>query len=145
MGWVNRYLELAEFIASWSKDPSRKVGAVIISSENNRVVSTGYNGFPAKVEDSKERLENREDKLLYTVHAELNAILAARNFNLKNCTIYSTLFPCAHCMGAIIQSGINRVVTYTPDETNFKWEKHFEASRNMALEAGITIQEIDKL
>lgn len=141
--WVKRYMELAEMVATWSKDPSKKVGAVLVSIENNRIVSTGYNGFPARVYDKVERLEDRDTKLLYTVHAELNAILAARDYSLNKCILYTTLFLCSHCMAAIIQSGIRRIITYKPDLNHTKWATSFEATRNMAKESEIEIYELD--
>jgi len=140
--WRKRYMELAEMVASWSKDPSKKVGAVIVSIENNGIVSTGFNGFPAKCEDREERLNDRETKLLFTVHAEMNAILAARGANLRMCVMYSTLFPCANCMAAIAQSGIRTVVTYKPMYYNPSWEIHFEVARDIAKECGINLIEI---
>jgi len=143
--WLKRYMELAELISTWSKDPNKKVGAVIVSYENNRILSTGYNGFPSKVKDISERLNNVDDKLLYTIHAELNAILSARGTNLRNCVIYTTFFPCSQCMGSIIQAGIKTIITYKlEDKKESKWYKSFEASRNMALEAGIELYEFDK-
>ena len=73
--WDKRFLALAEHIARWSKDPSTKIGAVIVDP-NKRVVSLGYNCFPRGVEDSEERLENREVKYKIIVHCERNALLA---------------------------------------------------------------------
>lgn len=73
--WDERYLKMAELVASWSKDPSSKIGAVIV--RNNRVVATGCNGFPTGVLDEEERWENRELKYELVVHAEQNALLVA--------------------------------------------------------------------
>lgn len=141
--WIKRYMLLAESISTWSKDPNKKVGAIIVNNDNT-LVSSGYNGFPIKVQDNIKRLEEVEEKLLYTVHAELNAILFAKT-NLQGCSIYTTFFPCSHCMGAIIQSGIRRVVTFKLENNkDSKWFKSFEASRLMAHEASIEIYEINK-
>lgn len=74
--WLQRLMALAVFISDWSKDPSTKVGAVI--SEGNRIVSVGYNGFPRGIVDDVNRLNDRQTRLKYTIHAELNAILQAR-------------------------------------------------------------------
>lgn len=95
-----------------SKDPNTKVGACIVS-EDHKVLSLGYNGMPIGVDDHKipwERVgEPIDTKYFYVCHAELNAILNS-NHNLKNSTVYVTLFPCNECTKAIIQSGIKKIV-----------------------------------
>jgi dCMP deaminase len=83
--WDLRFLTLAKTVSTWSKDPSTKVGAVIVD-KNRRVVSLGYNGFPKGVKDTIEKLEDREQKYKHMVHAERNAMLFA-NKSLKGCTI----------------------------------------------------------
>ena len=71
--WDQRFMDLANFVAAWSKDPSTQVGAVIANPHTKRVVSMGYNGFPSGVGDHDHRLENREIKYEMIVHAETNA------------------------------------------------------------------------
>jgi len=128
--WDQRFMERAEQIASWSKDPSTHVGAVI--TQGKRVVSEGYNGLPQLVEDSPERLNDREVKLALTIHAEINAILFAKQ-DITGCTIYVwPLPPCAACMSVIIQAGIKRVVTVK--SKNKFLQKRWESSNNLALE-----------
>lgn len=113
--WDRRFLELARHISSWSKDPSSRVGAVIVRPDKT-IASIGYNGFPRGVEDSKDRLEKREVKYTLVVHAEMNAILNASE-NLGDYTLYTWPFPTCHeCAKSVIQSGIGRVVSYAPDE-----------------------------
>ena len=73
--WDQRFIDLAMHIADWSKDPSTKVGAVVVDPSTRRVVSTGFNGFPVGVEDTADRLENREIKYEMVVHAEQNALV----------------------------------------------------------------------
>ena len=73
--WDRRYLDIAKSVSQWSKDPSTKVGAVLV--RDNRIVSVGYNGFPEGVDDSEERYNNRELKYDLVVHAEVNAIISA--------------------------------------------------------------------
>jgi len=111
--WDERFMQLARHVAMWSKDPSTKVGAVIVD-EKRRVVSLGYNGFPRGVDDSPERYADRPTKYAHVVHAELNAILNAPR-GVEGCTLYVTLEPCTTCAKAIIQSGVRRVVL--PDRT----------------------------
>jgi len=77
--WDSRFMDLARLVASWSKDPSTQVGAVIVD-QDKRIVSTGFNGFPRCVNDSP---VDREVKLLRTIHAEENALLFARRDALR--------------------------------------------------------------
>lgn len=133
--WDLRFLDLARFISDWSKDPSTKVGAVIVDT-NNRIVSVGYNGFPKGVEDN-ERLSERDEKYKIIVHGEINAILFA-NKPVAGCTLYTIPFePCPRCAGLVIQSGITRVVA--PRNDNPRWEEDFKISRLLFAEAGVKI------
>lgn len=133
MDWDIRFLELAALVGGWSKDPGTKVGAVIVRHDRT-IASLGYNGFPRGVKDA---YLDREHKLLRTVHAEMNAILSARE-PLHGCTIYVTpLCPCANCAGAIIQAGISRVVARTPAIIRPEWEASFNAGAEMFEQAGI--------
>lgn len=135
--WDLRFLELARFVSTWSKDPSTQVGAVIVDKEN-RVVSLGYNGLPKGINDTQERLNNRDLKLKLIVHAELNAIQFARQ-NLDGCTLYTHPFmPCSVCAGQVIQSGISRVVSLL--ESNYsKWADSIALSKQIFKEAGVEV------
>lgn len=138
--WDQRFLELARFISAWSKDPSTKVGSVIVD-DNNRIISCGYNGFPTGIEDHEERYSNREQKLEFIVHAEANALMFAKQ-NIKSCTIYIWPFmSCSKCSGLIIQSGIQRVVAQK--NSNEKWAANFAISKKMFEEAGVELVEMD--
>lgn len=146
--WDRRFLERAKQIASWSKDPSTKVGAVIVNNLG-QVVGEGYNGFPRGVEDADERLYDREKKLLYMVHAELNAILLAGE-KARGCTLY--VWPsfgqppvCNECCKAVIQAGIVRIVGGPVDASrgpSVRWKDSIEVSRQMCTEAGIELLEV---
>lgn len=120
-----RRLELAQLVASWSKDHA-KVGAAI-ADRQGRVVALGYNGFAGGLEDSEELLNNNDEKQERTVHAELNAVLIASRL-AEGGTLYVYGRPvCARCAGAIIQAGISRVVNEYPDRIS-KWtESHRRA------------------
>lgn len=138
--WDDRFLVLAKLIGSWSKDPSTKVGAVIVD-DKKRIVSVGYNGFPRGVEDSEKRLCNRQEKYDIIVHAEVNAIAFA-NKSVEGCTLYIDPFePCSRCAGIIIQNGIKRVVSYK--NKNDRWEKDFSISRKLLTEAGLIVDYYD--
>lgn len=133
--WDMRFLELAQLVSTWSKDPGTQVGSVI-TDRNNRVVSLGYNGFPRMIKDD-ERLQDRDKKYSMTLHAEENAILFARR-DLESCTIYVYPFPsCSSCASKIIQTGINRIVSLN----NFpeRWKENFENSIQMFTEAGVDV------
>tara|TARA_R110000868_G_scaffold315517_3_gene576400 strand:+ start:1498 stop:1932 length:435 start_codon:yes stop_codon:yes gene_type:complete len=131
--WDNNFLDMAELVSKWSKDPSTKVGAVIVD-DNNRVISVGYNGFPQNIEDN-DRLLERETKYNIVVHAEANALLFASR-TVKGCTLYTYPFqPCSRCASLIIQSGIKRVVTVFNNDT--RWVENFKLAKSLFSEAGI--------
>lgn len=136
--WDERFLSLAHHVSGWSKDPSTKVGAVIVRPDRT-IVSLGYNGFPRGTEDYHQHLSDRATKLRRTVHAEVNAILTAGE-KLNNCVLYVTpLHPCATCAGIIIQSGIKRVVARFAKEPKPEWAEDFKAAARMFKEAGVEV------
>ncbi|WP_316196536.1 dCMP deaminase family protein [Bradyrhizobium sp. SZCCHNS3053] len=140
--WDNYFLDLAETAAIPSKDPSTKVGAVIVRPDRT-VASLGYNGFPRGVRDAAERLDDRDTKYSMVVHAEPNAILSA-HASVSGCTLYSTLFPCSDCAKLIIQAGIIRVIapTYSAERDR---SLRLRLSRLMFAEAGVRFQLIDRV
>jgi len=101
------FIELAKTTSTLSKDPSTKVGAVIV--KDNRQISTGYNGFPRGLTETDEKWNNKELKHEYVIHAELNAIINCP-FDTKGSTLYCTHRPCHRCLGHIVNAGIERVV-----------------------------------
>lgn len=130
-------MDMARLVASWSKDPSSQVGAVI--TRGKFVISVGFNGFPQGIADTVERLQNRDIKYPTILHAEINAILSARQ-DIRGCSIYVTPYmPCPQCAAVVVQSGITRIV-YTPSE-NEKWGKP-PLSESMIREAGIELVEL---
>jgi len=135
--WHERFLSMAELVGSWSKDPSTKVGAVIVRPDRT-IASMGYNGFPRGVKD--EYLD-REHKLLRTVHAEMNAILSAREpFTEYGYTLYvSPLFPCANCAAAIIQSGVSAVVARM-GAMRPEWQTSFDAAADLFTQSGVAVE-----
>lgn len=136
MKWDNRFMELAKHVASWSKDPSSTVGAVIVRPDRT-ICSIGFNGLPRGVEDRPERLADRDKKLQYMVHAEANAILSARE-PLNNYSLYVWPFhPCCHCAAAIIQSGIKEV--HCPYATVTRWSESFDIAKVMFAEAKVNL------
>ena len=127
--WDTRFLELANYVSQWSKDPSTKVGAVIVNDQK-QVLSLGYNGFPRGVEDWSSRYEDREMKLLYVAHAERNALDNAFA-DVRGATLYTSLCPCNECAKSIIQRGIKRVVARSfPTDTQ---KNRFNADITLAM------------
>jgi dCMP deaminase len=100
------FINLARAVAQKSKDPSSQVGAVIVD-QDNRVVSTGYNGMVAGADESFFTWV-RPMKYHLVIHAELNAVLYARR-ELKGCRIYVTHGPCENCLKHVLQAGIREV------------------------------------
>ena len=138
INWDNRYMEMAELVSGWSKDPSTKVGAVIVSPENY-VVSVGFNGFPRGIADN-DRLNQRGSKYMNIIHAEMNALMFAKE-SVKNCTLYTHPFqPCSQCAGCIIQSGITKIVTKKLSNCQPKWYNDFKNARDMFSEAGLKLE-----
>lgn len=140
--WDVRFMELAHFYARWSKDPSTKVGAVIVDTDRNPI-GQGYNGFPRDVSDLPERLNNRETKHAFTMHAEANAVLRAlaTGKDLSRAIIYCTHFPCVDCAKLIVQSGLRHV--YCPMTADLEgWEKSQERARIIFVETNTMVCQI---
>lgn len=136
--WDKRFCELARYISEWSKDPNAKVGAVLFSKKGGNI-SIGYNGFPMGVEDSAERLTDKDIKLELVVHAEVNALIAAGS-RAEGSTVYVWGKPiCARCAGPIIQAGVKRIVALAPGDTESLWDKSGKSAHEMFLEAGIIV------
>lgn len=143
LNWDEYFMGMAVLSSLRSKDPSTKVGAVIVNDEK-KVVSIGYNGMPRHIDDDDltwNKGEGLDSKYLYVCHAELNAILNARNgSSLSNCTAYVTLFPCNECTKALIQVGIKEVV-YLDDK--YGDTIGVQASKKMLSLAGIRYRQFD--
>lgn len=134
--WDTRGMEVAKLAASWSKDPSTKVGSSIF--DGKRVVSTGYNGPPSGVPDVP---TDRDTKLRRTIHAEVNSILFARR-TLEGCTLYVTHHPCGPCAAIIAQSGISRVVVPKENGLSANWDEDIAEAKWIFNQAGIKLESI---
>lgn len=139
--WDKRFLKLAKHISKWSKDPSTKVGCVVVGPDRE-LRSTGFNGLPRGIEDNEERLNNREIKYPLICHAEENAIMhAARiGISLKGCTAYVTWPPCTRCARSLIQAGVSTIVYPENIEIPERWMDDFNLSLNMLKEAKISLK-----
>lgn len=144
--WHERYMRLAREVSTWSKDPSTRTGFVIVDPALNRVVSMGYNGFPRYVHDSPWRLNTREEKLKFMVHAEDNAIIAARE-PLDGFVGYCFPWPpCGPCAAHIVQAGLKRVVAIEPTEAQEeRWGESFSTMRTIFSEGGVQLDTVPAL
>ena len=133
-------MELAKHVATWSKDKTTKNGTVIVN-EDNIVLSVAYNGFPRDADDEIADRYERPKKYLYTEHAERNCINnAARiGISIKDCTMYTTMFPCVDCCKSIINSGIAMLVTPSPNFDDEQWGESFKIALELLKECGVDI------
>lgn len=137
--WQNRYLELAKLFSTWSPDPTRKIGAVIIG-DKGQIKSQGYNGFPRGIDDLPERYNDRPTKYKYVCHAEANAVYNAlhNGTSVLGDTIYVTGLPVCHeCAKIIIQVGLKKVVYDTPVDSDPRWVESGTLALSMFDECGI--------
>ena len=116
ISWDEYFMGVAMLSGMRSKDPNTQVGACIVS-QDNKILSMGYNGFPKGCDDDEfpwaRTGESNETKYPFVTHAELNAILNYRGGSLEGAKIYVALFPCNECAKAIIQSGIKEIIYYS--------------------------------
>lgn len=126
-------MRLAFMNSARSKDPSTKVGAVLVDADGRRT-SFGYNGFPPGLLETAERYHDRSQKYPRVVHAEMNAVLNA-SFPVQGSTLYSSLFPCSDCLKLLAAARIRRIVYYGP-----KWEREgcVEAALELSQQFEIT-------
>lgn len=141
--WDLRFLELAKHISGWSKDPSTKVGCVVVG-QDREIRSTGFNGFPRGIADDNERLTDRSQKYPLICHAEENAIMHAARIgvSLKGCKAYVTWPPCTRCARSLIQAGVVEVIYPAGCEVPERWAGDFDMSIGMMKEAGVHVRSL---
>ena len=139
--WDLRFIDLARHISEWSKDPSTKVGCVIVG-EDREIRSTGFNGFPRGIDAPSERLEDRNQKYPMICHAEENAIMHAARIgvSLKGTMAYVTWPPCSRCTRSLIQAGVSEVVYPSNVQIPDRWQSDFDIASEMMSEAGIIVR-----
>lgn len=133
MTWDEYFISIAKAVAKKSKDPSTKIGAVIVD-ENHRPISFGYNGLPQGAKEEFLTLTERPLKYHYVIHAEMNAILFAKR-DLSNCILYCEYAPCDACLKHIIQAGIKRVYYEKLFVNSVKSDASKSMTNNTSLEA----------
>lgn len=153
--WDRHFINLALQHARLSKDPSTRVGALIVGPDRE-ILSAGFNGFPRRILDTPERLNDRDTKLRLIVHAELNAVLAAARVGtrIKDCTIYLAATdadyggevwggpPCTRCTVELIQAGITEVVSPPMKVAPSHWRDDLELASQLLIEAGVHYREV---
>lgn len=144
ISWDEYFMGVASLSGMRSKDPHTQVGACIVS-QDNKILSMGYNGFPIGCSDDafpwEREGEGAESKYFYTTHSELNAILNYRGGSLDGAKLYVTLFPCNECAKAIIQAGI-RTVIYDSDK--YAGTPSVIASKRMMDAAGVVYHRYER-
>jgi dCMP deaminase len=144
--WDQYFMTMAYLVSMKSKDPSTRVGAVIVGPDNE-IRATGYNGLPRGFSDRNYRYEDREYKLYAINHAEENAILNCmmNGVSTKECTLYCPWISCSYCTKMIVQSGIKETVF----DVNFpgnhieysgEWEKSMEIAKEILNETGVVVR-----
>ena len=140
--WDKRWMDLCNLVASWSKDRSTGVGAIIVNGRNT-VVALGWNGFPRGVNDNVDERHERPAKYSWTSHAEENAVCNAASkggAGTVGCKIYVNWYPCCPCARMIIQAGIVELIGIEPDWNHHKYGDDFKLVKEMLAEAGVKVR-----
>jgi dCMP deaminase len=143
---AKKYYDLAKYNATlFSKDPHRQVCSYILTEDFSRVLATGLNGLPRNMDDTNMKRWERPEKYYYCVHSEMSAVCnAARSGTaIDNSVCVVTLHPCASCAKCLIQAGIKRVYTTSPDFDDPRWGKDFKVAREMFDEVGVDVIYVD--
>ncbi|URA07028.1 hypothetical protein P9A47_gp60 [Xanthomonas phage Elanor] len=135
--WDEFFYGMAVLAASMSKDPDRKVGAVLVSPDR-RQVSPGFNGFPPGIPDIPSLLADRDFKLANMVHAEDNC-LRQSPFSTEGCTVYVTRFPCLQCAFKLRDAKVHRLVAPKPDLGHVRWGSSWAMATGILTRAGVLI------
>lgn len=149
--WHDWFLQGVYWVASKSKDPKTKIGAIIV--KDRRIISTGYNGIPIGVNDSIENRHQRPDKYKWYEHGERNAIYAAAKYGIitEGATLYTNALPCADCARGIIQSGIKEVFIHKQfnelcdNAQREHWKGHDHTTFSMFNESNIKVFSVDRV
>ena len=145
ISWDEYFMGIAKLSALRSKDPNTQVGACRVS-EDNKILSMGYNGMPIGCDDdefpwNRDSDDPYDNKYYYSTHSELNAILNYRGGSLEGAKIYVTLFPCNECAKAIIQCGIKKVIF---DDNKYEDTSSVKASERMFKSAGVEVEQYSR-
>jgi dCMP deaminase len=145
MDWDAYLMNLAKATALKSKDPSTKLGAIIVGPKHE-IRATGFNSFPTGINDDVPERKVRPEKYKWVEHAERNAIYCAARHgaSLEGCTLYCEWPPCTDCARAIIQVGIIKIIVNSFDIPK-RWQLDMNTSITMLKEAKVKIQKLGDL
>lgn len=130
-------MNMAHDVAKWSKDPSTQVGCVI--ARDKFVVSVGFNGFPKNTYDLEETYNDKEEKYRRTLHAELNAVLSAKQ-DLSECSAFVTAPCCSQCAAVFVQAGLKAVYMEIPSKDfAHRWKESIVSAINLFREASVYV------
>ncbi|QEG07744.1 dCMP deaminase [Salmonella phage SE4] len=144
--WDKRFLRVAREISTWSKDPKRSVGCVIVDAKK-RIISTGYNGLPEQLDALKEVPNDLKNAL--TIHAEVNALANIRKeldaSTLGPVTVYITYPPCEHCAKMLTANlNVKRVVAFVHKAKQTKWKDSMaNAVSHLVVGEGVIYDEFE--
>jgi dCMP deaminase len=143
--WDYRWIQLADSIKEWSKDSYKRVGCVLV--RENRIVSTGYNGFPSGISDTEIRLNDKSFKNEVIIHAEKNAIAwaAKEGVSTEGSSAFITFHPCSPCASVLIGAGIKRVVCPNLNSYQGSWKESLVIASDILYEAGVPVFYYDPL
>lgn len=140
-----KYMAVAQAISALSKDQSTQVGALVVG-KGGEFVASGWNGAPrgcSADDGSDSRGLTRPEKYFWFSHAESNAVINAARVGtpLLGSSIVVTHFPCMDCARAIVQAGIVKVITKSP-EPGFleRWSEHMSRSMRLFDECGVEVE-----
>lgn len=136
------FMLIAEAMSSRSKDPSTKVGAIIV--DNGNIVALGYNHIPSRIKFTMSQIENREWKYPRVIHAEVDAILKLGKQFVTNAIMYCTHFPCDRCAAMIVESGIKEIYTRKiPLDMIERWGESMKIANQIFIEGGVFVNYLD--
>ena len=138
--WQERYLDLARLVATWSKDPSTQVGAVLVGRDR-RQIALGYNGFPPGIADTADRLADKVRKYQLTQHAERN-VLDNAQFDPEGGLLVVTFHPCVECAKSIVSKRIGTVMCPKPSDRE-PWKTSAAVACELFSEAGVKVVYFD--
>jgi len=137
--WDRRFLKMAKLVSTWSKDPSTQTGAVFVRPDRS-VISVGYNGFAAGVEDTDERYQDRSIKYEMVIHCEENALISAQGSVAGSCLYTHPFMSCSRCAAKMIQAGVERCVAPEPSKDAMsRWADAFKMATDQFDEAGVEL------
>lgn len=145
--WRDLLVESCRY-AQQSPDPSTQNAAVLCWGVGGYPIEATWevNRFPRGVAYTTARWER---PLKYSVieHAERNSIFAAARLGVstEGLTMVCPWAACSDCARAIIQAGISRLVTISPDpvQTHQRWDESISIAMTMLDEAGVEVVYID--